>query len=343
MKPQNSILLLLLFAFILLPGFLVAQCCGVGGGNPMAGDASRGVIMQGQTEVALYYQGSRSDRFMSGTEKDTGFMKKFTSDYLYARLAYGLNERVTLGAEFGWWMDKTQHGLPNRNTYSSGGPGDLILYPRFNLIKPSVANKFNELTLGLGFKIPIGSYSDSIGLYEPFSGETFYSIMPPAVQASSGANDVLFNLFWSAPLRPEGIRLTSNVLYILKGWNPLGEKLGNYFSLGLFGSQTIANHLFGALQLRYEWIGRMQVNPDVLMMSFPNYDPEATGSRKLFIGPQLSYSPIDVLTLFVQAEFPLYQNVRKTQLASQHQWTIGLSYRQMKKATAVINPARSLP
>ncbi len=27
---------------------LNAQCCGVGGGNPMAGDASRGVLKQGK-------------------------------------------------------------------------------------------------------------------------------------------------------------------------------------------------------------------------------------------------------------------------------------------------------
>lgn len=319
-----------------------AQCCGVGGGNPMAGDASRGVLKNGQTEVALYYQLSRSDRFLSGTERDTGFMKQFSSDYLYARLAYGFNDRVTLGMEFGYWLDKTQHGFRSWDTYQSGGAGDLILFPRFNLIKPSADNRFNEFTLGLGFKIPIGSYNDSTAFFEPFSGETIYSTMPPAVQASSGANDILFNAFWSAPLRPEGIRLTANALYILKGWNPSGEKLGNYFSLGLFAGQTVAGRLFGAMQIRYEWIGVMKVNPDVMMMNFPNYDPEATGSNKVFIAPQLSYSPSERLTLFVQAEYPLLQQVNKTQLASQHQWVIGLAFRHMKSEKGIINPARSL-
>lgn len=308
----------------------------------MAGDASRGVLKQGQTELALYYQLSRSDKFLTGTATDTGFMKQFSSDYLYTRLAYGFSERVTLGMELGYWIDKKQLGFRDWDTYSSGGLGDLILYPRFNLIKPSAANRLNELTLGLGFKIPLGTFNDSIGFYEPFSGETFYSTMPPAVQASTGANDLLFNLFWSAPLRAEGLRLTANTTFILKGWNPLGEKMGNYFSSGIFGSGKLGKTLFGAVQVRYEWIGRMKLNPDVRMLSFPNYDPEATGSQKLFLAPQLSYSPLDYLTCLLQAEYPIYQKVNKTQLASEHQWVIGLAFRHMKKEKGVINPAKKI-
>lgn len=328
--------------FFCRPEVLKAQCCGVGGGNPMAGDASRGVLKHRQIEAALYYQLSRSDQFLNGSERDTGFMKNFSSDYLYSRIAYGLSESVTLGIEMGYWIDKTQEGLRDWDTYRSGGLGDIILYPRFNILKPSVANRFNELTVGLGFKIPVGSYNDSIGFFEPFSGETFYSTMPPAVQASSGANDILLNLFWSAPLRPDGIRLTANALYILKGWNPLGEKLGNYLSFGIFGSRSLANNVYAALQMRYEWIGKMSVNPDVMMISFPNYDPEATGSRKIFVAPQISYSPLDRLTIFAQAEYPLYQHVNKTQLASRHQWTIGLAYRYLNASKNVINPALKL-
>lgn len=80
----------------------------------------------------------------------------------------------------------------------------------------------------------------------------------------------------------------------------------------------------------------MSVNPDILMSTYPNYDPLATGSRKMFVSPQLSYALIPGLMAFVQADYPVYQYVNKIQIASQSQYTFGLSWRFMasKPATA---------
>lgn len=329
-------IVLLLFAEV-----IYAQCCAVGGGSPLAGDASQGVLRERQFEVNSNFQYINSTNFLTEDKRDTNFLERFSSKYVYSRIAYGISDRLTMSVESGYWVDKTQIGIREGDTYDSKGIGDLVLFPRYNILKASAQNKFTELTFGMGVKLPLGTYNDSIGRLEPFSGETLYSTMPPAVQTTSGAQDVLLSLFYSGGLSGSKMKLSANLVYILKGWNPLGEKLGNYASLGLFLGRNFHEKLNAAVQLKAEFIGKMQVNSDVMMMSFPSYDPEATGSKKLFVSPQLSYVATGGFIFFAQSDFPIYQHVNKTQIASQTQFTLGLTYRFMMRQTAVINPVGS--
>lgn len=336
-KAPGLVALMLLLSMTVADA--AAQCCAVGGGSPLAGDASQGVLRPGQMEISSYYQYVSSRRFLQGSSEEDNYLDRFSSGYLYSKVAYGLTDRLTMSIEAGYWTDKTQVGLRERDSYQSSGIGDLLLFPRYNIIQPSGRNKFMELTFGMGMKIPLGSYQDSIGHLEPFSGETIYTYKPLAVQASSGAQDFLFSLFYAGRLPATKLRLAANALFILKGWNPLGEKLGNYASLGIFAGYSFFEKLHANLQLKGEWIGSMTVNPDILMSSYPNYDPMATGSRKLFVSPQLSYAVIPGLMAFVQADYPVYQYVNKIQIASQSQYTFGLSLRFM----ALKLPATPVP
>jgi hypothetical protein len=118
-----------------------------------------------------------------------------------------------------------------------------------------------------------------------------------------------------------------NALYIKKGWNPLGEKIGDYASIGLFASKTFFSKLGVTFQVIGEWVDKMQLNKNILLYAYPNYDPEATGLRKVFFVPQISYNYKGKLTFFLMSEIPLYQYMFKTQISSQHQLTCGISYR----------------
>lgn len=113
---------------------------------------------------------------------------------------------------------------------------------------------------------------------------------------------------------------------MVKGWNPVGEKLGDFASIGLFANTSFIEHVGTTLQLKFEWIDKMAINPDILLYHYPNYDPEATGSKKVFITPQISYN-YNNFTLYGLGEIPVFQYVTKTQIASQYQLTFGLSYR----------------
>jgi hypothetical protein len=263
-------------------------------------------------------------------EIDTVYKSKFNSNYLYARLAYGLTNELTLSLETGYWVNKTQYGLGFSDTTSSHGFGDLILNLRYNIL-----NKKNwDLTAGLGVKFPLGSYRDSIKKIEPFFNEEFYLTKPPSTQLSSGSYDLLFNVLLSKSFPRVGISLSSNTTYILKTFNPLGEKMGDYLSETLSFRKTFWKKLTLSAHFRYEFIAKMQINPTVEMWSLLLYDPLASGSHKFFITPQISYSPFKGFNVYFSADVPVYQYVNHKQIASKNMFTLSLAYRFQ-----VYNPA----
>lgn len=308
---------------------VLAQCCAGGSGSPIAGGASQGVLQQGQMEIGTNYQYVRTSSFFKGDKKDTTkYFDNFNSRYLYSRMAYGVTKDFTMSVEAGYYLNKTEVGLDElSNTYESGGIGDLILFPRYDVLNRTSEEKRSEITLGLGFKIPLGKYNDSLKKVEPFSGTTYYITMPMAVQPSTGAHDLIFYSFFFRGYPLKNFRLFANALYVKKGWNPVGEKMGDYASVGLFAGKTFFESLGVTLQVKGEWNDKMKLNKNILLYAYPNYDPEATGYRKVFVVPQLSYTLKEHLTVYALAEMPVYQYVTLTQVGSQKQFTAGLSYR----------------
>ncbi len=318
---------ILVVCFILYGIESFAQCCGGGGGSPIAGGASQGVLLEHQMEVNSNFQFINTTKFLSGDKPDTNFLDSYNSKYIYTRLAYGLSKKLTISLETGYWINKTQVGLHKVDTNSSTGIGDLIIFPRYDIFKISKNSKLTELTVGLGFKIPLGSYNDSVKKTEPFSGESYYIPKTLAVQTSSGAQDMIFYLFLFRGNSIKKLNFFANAIYIKKGWNPLGEKIGDYASVGLFASKTIFKSLGITMQLKGEWVDKMKLNRNILLYAYPNYDPEATGFRKLLIVPQISYNLKGKFTFYLLSEIPLYQYMFKTQISSQHQLTFGITYR----------------
>ena len=306
---------------------IYAQCCAGGSGSPIAGGASQGVLQERQMEISSNFQYINTDKFYKEDKPDTSYFDGFHSNYVYTRLGYGITKNLTMSVESGYWINKTQIGLYKIDTISSSGFGDLILFPRYDILNRTDENKRTEITFGLGVKIPLGSYNDSTKHIEPFSGEPYYITKPLAVQTSSGSHDIIFYSFFFRGYPLKNFRLFSNVLYIRKGWNPIGEKIGDYASIGLFAGTTLFRNLGFTFQVKGEWVDKMKINKDILLYHYPNYDPEATGSKKVFIAPQISYTLKNNFTIYAMTEIPVYQYVVKTQVASQYQFTMGISYR----------------
>lgn len=312
--------------------FASAQCCAGGSGNPIAGGTSQGVLSAGQMEFSTNLQFVKTNRFFSGdTEDSAGTFDSFESTYQYMRLAYGVTRNFTFSVESGYYFNKKEVGLNNNpsTTYHSKGIGDLIIFPRYDIINKSNEKYRTEVTLGLGFKIPLGSYNDSTGNLEPFSGQTFYVTKPTAVQLSSGSQDLILYTFFYRGFLKNDFRLFANAFYIRKGYNPNSEKMGDFASIGIFAGKTLFKKLGLTLQTRYEWMDRMEINENILLFGKPsNYFPEATGYKKLFFTPQLSYTK-GIFTVFGAVDIPVYQYMNSsefyTQAGSQHQTTVGFA------------------
>lgn len=324
---KHSILFLSILFFTWQFG--AAQCCAGGAGSPVAGGTSQGVLQEGQVELNTNFQLISTDKFFEGDKpSDDKYFDRFRSAYQYFRFAYGLSSKLTMSIESGNYFYKEEIGLDKNptTTYKSSGIGDLIFFPRYTVLKSKSKKCDSELTFGLGFKIPLGSYNDSTANIEPFSGQTYYVTKPQAVQLSSGAQDIIFYSFYFRGYPDIQARFFLSALYIKKGWNPIGERLGDFASLGVFAGKTFAYKYGLTLQLRGEWMDQMQLNKDIFLYAPPNYEPKFTGYKKVFFTPQLSYTGRS-FTVYTLLDIPLYQNLTEIQVGTKFQATAGISYK----------------
>jgi hypothetical protein len=329
-------LFLILFSWIHQPD-VFAQCCAGGGSCPIAGGASAGVLYERQFELNMNHQYVSSEKFLTGDSDTIDFLDRYWSNYFYFRLAFGVTKDFTMSIETGYYLNKTQKGIDSEfngeiiqgDVNKSKGMADLIIFPRYDIINRITPTSRVEVTLGLGMKIPLGSYNDST-----FSGSYYYNtdipiyyISPLAVQPTNGANDFIFYNFIYKGYPMKNFRLFMSSLYILKGTNPLGIHFGDYASVGLYAGKTFFDKFGVTLQVKGEWIDKVKPeNEFVDLQAYYNVDHYATGSKKIMVVPQLSYS-FSNLTIFASAEFPLYQYVNRTQIASQHFFTTGISWK----------------
>ncbi len=329
---------LILSVVLLYSSQLSAQCCSGGSGSPIAGGTSQAVLQKSQLELNTNIQFIQSNVFYTGSNRDDAnkYFDQYHSLYQYFRVAYGVTPELTMSVEGGNYFYKEEVGLnaDPEKTYKSSGFGDLIIFPRYKILNYCTGKSTNEITVGLGFKIPVGSYNDSTGRIEPFSGDTYYITNPQSVQMSSGSQDLIFYALMHRGFTKQKFRVFANMLYVKKGWNPLGAKLGDFASVGLFAGKTFFKSLGTTLQLRYEWVDKMKLNQDILLYDYPSYDPEATGYKKVFLSPQMSYS-IKNVSFYGLLDIPVYQNLTKTQVGSQYQFTVGLTYKLMTSSNKV--------
>ena len=334
---MRSIILFSIIFFI-SPKLFSQGCCSGGSGSPIAGGASQGVLLDRQVELGVNYQYISTDTFKAGDRDTASLFDSFKSNYLYFRVAYGVTKNFTMSVESGYFINKTQIELLNADTFQSSGIGDLIIFPRYDILNHTEEKKRTEITLGLGYKIPLGKYNDSNIVYtNPLNGHHTWIVSPPSVQPTNGSNDLIFYGFFFRSYPLKNFRIFSNLLYVRKGWNPMGEKFGDYASIGLFAGKTFFKKLGVTLQVKGEWIDKMKWNKNIDMLGIYGVDVKSTGGRKVLFVPQLSYS-YKSFTIYALSEIPLYQYVNLVQVASKFQLTIGLSYRFFAYKSGIVKP-----
>ncbi len=305
-------------------------CCSGGSGSPIAGGAATGVLQEHQMELSANYQFNQSNKFFTQNRDTTALFENLTSDYLFFRVDYGITKKLTFSVASGYYLNRTLFELENEDTISTSGIGDLIIFPRFDIYNKTKDNHRTEITLGLGVKLPLGSHLDSNLVFShPIAGD-FYTISPPTVQATTGSSDMMFYSFFYRGYPKRKLRFFANTLYVKKSFNSLGEKFGDFASVGLFVGKTLFGKLGLTAQIKGEWIAEMEAARGVDLLANYNVEQESTGSKKLFFVPQISYT-VKSLTIFATSDIPLYQYVNGTQVGSQYQITAGLNYRFLVK------------
>ncbi|MCC6837541.1 MAG: hypothetical protein IT234_03275, partial [Bacteroidia bacterium] len=252
-------------------------CCSGGSGSPIAGGISQGVLQDRQMEVGLSYQHISTSKFFVEDRDTLPLVDQFQSNYLYFRLAYGITKKITMSVESGYFINKSQVGLNRVDTITSGGIGDLILFPRYSIYSKNTETTRNEITIGLGYKIPLGKHDDSTVFYtDPISGKEYFTTSPPMVQPTTGAQDIIFYTFLYRGYPEKDLRFFISSLYIKTGWNSLGQKFGNYASVSLFAGKTFYKRIGVTLQVKGEYITKMRAAENIDLIALYNIYPEST-------------------------------------------------------------------
>jgi len=313
-------------------------CCSGGSGSPIAGGASQGVLSDKQIEISTNFQYFNSNNFHAGDKDTLPLFDNYDSKYLYSKIAYGLTKDLTFSVEAGYFFNKTQIGLDNIDTFRSSGISDLLLFPRYNVFNRKDSTRSVELTLGLGYKMPIGKHNDSTLVYtNPSTGQKIYTTSPPLVQPTNGSQDFIFYAFFLRGFPKHDFRLFANAIYIKKGWNSLGMNFGDYANLGIFAGKTFFEKFSLTFQLKYEWVDKMDYDKNIDMLALYNIDVKSTGNRKITFAPQLSYT-FKSFALYGLYEFPLYEYAIGVQVVTQKFFTVGLSYRFFTRKKAACDP-----
>ena len=296
-------------------------CCSGSSGNPIAGGVSSGVLQENQIEFSSNYQYTFSDKFFSGTQDTINLFDNLNSDYLFLKTEYGVNKRITLSISAGYYFNKAQVG--GIKPTKSNGLADIIIFPRINVLNKDMPFNRTEITLGVGVKAPLGTHKDSSLIIPSIN---YWEINPPITQLSSGAYDLLLYSFFLREFKLQKIKIFSSILHINKGFNSLDQKMGNYSSFAIYISKILDNNIGSALQIKVEEIKKMDAGN-----VWNSEDLEASsGSNKIFLIPQLSYS-LNNFSFFSSYEIPLYQNINGTQIGSKEKITFGFSYRFLTK------------
>ena len=313
-------------------------CCSGGSGSPIAGGFSQGVLREKQVEFAANYRYTSSSKYFVG-DKDTTVQlpDELSSKYLYLRAGYGITKNLTMEVSLGYFFDKrlsqvnTEDHENSRQDLYSSGISDLLIFPRYDVYYKSSATKKAEVIIGLGYKIPLGSNNDSILVYDnpdPAAND-IYQILPPTVQPTNGSQDIIFYAFGLRGFPLKQFNVFANAVYIKKGYNSVGQKFGDYASVAVFASKTFFRNLGITAQLKAEFIDKMDYTQNIDVWAFYSFEPENTGSKKLFFIPQLSYT-FKQVTFYGLAELPLYQYLNGVQVGSDVSVTFGISYRFSK-------------
>lgn len=310
-------------------------CCSGGSASPIGGGTSQGVLNESQFEIAANNQLMSSNHFFSRDKDTAALFDDLSSNYMYLRAAYGLSKKLTISLESGYFISKRQIGLDNSDTIKKSGIADLIIFPRYQVFYKCDERHKTEIVVGLGMKIPLGDHADSNVFYkDPFTGKEYYQTSPPTVQLSSGSNDFIFYSFWYRNFEKKNFRIFANTVYVQKGWNSIGQKFGDYASIGLFVGTTVFKRLGLTAQLKGEWIGKLKTDKNVDMVALYNVYPESTGGRKVFFTPQINYN-YKKFNFFVSSDLPLYQYMNGVQVGSYFQLTSGVSFKFMAKKDVV--------
>jgi len=299
-------ILILLVSFISVNSN--SQCCSAG--NPLGGDGTNEGLNKNELKVFTSYKHSLSKYYYHlDAPCDIPNIEKSYYDYQNISFTYGIFSRLSVYTELGYFSNKTQEvKLTNDEiTIKSGGLGDLGVSLRYMLLK--TVKPISQLVVSGGAKFPIGAFNEEI------DGAT----VPISLQPSSGALKFNAGIFYTRKRSDRKFGWNSFLFFetcntINQGY--LVYKYGNLMQLSLAASYEIHKKLNFLLNSKVEWRTH-DVRENELMI-------ESTGSKVVYLNPQLMYAFLPGWSFMAMADIPVYKYVNGYQLTNRYSFQLGV-------------------
>jgi hypothetical protein len=307
-----------IMAFILVvSNDLLAQCCSPG--NPIGGTFAPGQTQKGMLQLFLNYKYGYAGEYFDGAEPaESQFIKNGNYNFIGANMALGISTKLSLEADAGYYLNKTQYFNDGIIPPEMVGIGitDLNVGLKYNFYRNNNADW--EITGGGGIKIPLGSYD------QMYKGGTLTRDLQP----STGSFDFFANLFIYKGYVDIGLRFFVVSRFELKSMNPDMYRYGNFFSNSFFTSYSLSPNWLVLLQFRHELRWR-DSRPDTGTGIPADNGREMvipSGSQKIFVIPQVTYLVNRVWDFSALLDLPLYQYYNNKQLSTTYAVTLSIHH-----------------
>lgn len=292
--------------YLLLVGLLLAgvrparaQCCSPGA--PSGGTINQGTLAKKSWRTLLFYQHGAANQYYTGaTRTRDGIVERATSNFVGASVAYGLTPRLTAEATGGYYLNRTEvyrFVPPPDNTLSGSGLSDVVLQGKYSWIKNTTQQL--EVTTGLGVQLPTSRQPQEKNGVQ----------LAQEVQPSSNAFGYTASVFVYKGFIERRLHFFLASQFSAVGPNASGYQSGNALNTSFFTSYTV----------KYPWSLTLQVRSELRSRDYRNDQRiEATGTRRLFVSPQVNLTLLERWDASLLLDVPVYQHYNGTQLGKQY-------------------------
>jgi hypothetical protein len=291
-------LILPVIFFVFISKISPGQCCSAG--NPFFYN-EQSTIEEKAMQLGLGYKYGEMDTYYMGKEPiEINDIEQSWYNYMNFAALYGLNHRLSLQADLGYFLNKNESYYREDWEKKSGyGLGDLGITLKYLAYK----NHIKKISIfpSIGVKFPVGVFDQEIDNVK----------LPISLQPSSGSYKYLLSLFLNKGFKNPKINLGFYGSYEYAQWihsSNFNYKYGNLSMLSLIFSYQLHQNLTLGLEARNENRSRAERDNELVIQS--------TGYSIVYGIPHLSYSFSKDWALSMNAEVPVFRYYNGIQLGN---------------------------
>lgn len=305
----NRIILGFLLTTVVFIDDAHAQC--MTASNPVGGSENLLVLEKRSLRIISFYRYNYGNQYYEGSERsDFDLISNAYYNYLGSIAGFGLLNKLTIEAEFGYFINKTYvFNIDPEYILKGSGFSSGIISAKYGLIRNN-ENRF-FLSSALGAKIPFST--------KPFSRDGVE--LPVELQPTIGAYGVVFQVFMVKEKALTGSRFFLTARVDVNSENQNDYKLGTSVFTSLFYSK----HLMFAW-LKGDWTLIFQLRNEIRQKDkSANGWVESTGSNLTYLSPQLNLFIKEKLNVSLMVDVPVYRYFNGTQIATLYGVSLNLS------------------